>query len=137
MNILYFIQILADILKKCNKNDPNLSNCIRNVIESVRFNLSDGIPELLIPPCEPLEIPVVRIKQNAGAIRMESEYSHINIFGLSNFTLRDIHIGSSFNHFRVELWFPNLQMTSNYMIQGKVLLMPIFGNGTASGNFSK
>lgn len=137
MDVFYFLQTLADILKKCHKNDPNLSDCIRNVIESVRANLSHGIPELLIPPCEPLEIPVVRLKQNAGAIRLESEYSRVNISGLSNFTLRDIYIDPSFNYFRAELWFPILQMTSNYMMQGKLLLMPIYGNGTASGNFSK
>lgn len=124
-------------MKQCRKTDPNFNDCLRKTIEAVRSNLTHGIPELLIPPCEPLKIDEVRIKQNAGAIRMESEYSHIVISGLSNFTLRDIHVDPNFKHFQIDLWFPILQMTSNYMIQGKLLLMPIFGNGTASGNFSK
>lgn len=127
----------APILKQCHKNDPNLTECLRKAIESVRLNLTDGIPELLIPPCEPLVIPEIRIKQNAGAISMESEYSHVVISGLSNFTLRDIYVDSAQNQFRADLWFPALKMTSNYMMHGKLLLMPILGNGTASGNFSK
>lgn len=110
---------------------------MRRVIESFRANLSQGIPELLIPPCEPLKIPEIRIQQNAGAIRMDSEYSNIVISGLSNFTLRDIHVDAESNSVRAELWFPVLQMTSNYMLQGKILLMPLAGNGVASGNFCK
>lgn len=129
--------ILASILKQCHKNDPNLSECLRRAIETVRANLSQGIPELLIPPCEPLKIPEIRIQQNAGAIRMDSEYSNIVISGLSNFTLRDIHVDTKLDSIRADLWFPVLQMTSNYMLQGKILLMPLAGNGNASGNFSE
>lgn len=129
--------ILASILKQCHKNDPNLSQCLRGAIEAIRVNLSQGIPELLIPPCEPLKISEIRIKQNAGAIRMDSEYNNIVISGLSNFTLRDINVDTKMNSVRADLWFPVLQMTSNYMLQGKVLLMPLAGSGTASGNFSE
>lgn len=135
--IVNLCNISAQILKRCDKDDPNLTDCLRRTIESVRPNLTQGIPELLIPPCEPLTIPEIRIKQNAGAISMESEYSQIVISGLSNFTLRDIHVDTVQNQFRADLWFPALEMTSNYIIHGKVLLMPIVGNGTASGNFSK
>lgn len=127
----------APILKQCQMNDPNFTECLRKSIESLRSNLSHGVPELLIPPCEPLVIPEIRIKQNAGAISMESEYSHVVISGLSNFTLRDIYVDSAKKQFRADLWFPSLTMTSHYMMHGKILLMPLMGNGTASGNFSK
>lgn len=126
----------APILKQCHKNDPNLTECLKNAIESMRANLSHGIPELMIPPCEPLRINQIQIKQNAGAIRMDSEYSNVIIHGLSNFTLRDIHVDPVMKNFRADLWFPVLKMTCNYMLQGKVLLMPLMGNGTASSNFS-
>lgn len=121
----------------CNKNDPNLKDCLRNAIESIRANLTEGIPELLIPPCEPLRIPEIRIKQNAGAIRMESQYSNVTISGLSNFTLRDIDVDPQLGRFRADLWFPVLEMTSNYLIHGKLLLLPISGNGNSFGNFCK
>lgn len=129
--------ISAPILKLCQKNDPNLSDCLRKAIETVRGNLTEGIPELLIPPCEPLKIPEIRIKQNAGAIRMESAYSNVIISGLSNFTLRDIRVDSKAGKFQADLWFPALEMTSNYLIHGKLLLMPISGSGNACGNFCK
>lgn len=99
--------------------------------------MTTGIPELLIPPCEPLSIPEIRIKQNAGAIRMESVYSDVVVSGLSNFTLRKIHVDQKTGGFRIDFWFPLLKMSSNYHIHGKVLLMPLSGNGIAGGNFSK
>lgn len=129
--------ILAQILKRCHRNDPNLKECLRTAIESIRLNLTDGIPELLIPPCEPLKIPEINIKQNAGAIRIESQYSDMVMSGLSNFTLRDISVDVPKNRLQADLWFPELEMTSNYLIHGKLLLMPITGNGKAYGKFSK
>lgn len=137
INVLMQTIILAPILKLCQKNDPNLSECLRKAIETIRGNLTDGIPELLIPPCEPLKIPEIRIKQNAGAIRMESAYSNVSISGLSNFTMRDIRVDSKAGKFQADLWFPALKMTSNYLIHGKLLLMPISGSGNACGNFCK
>ncbi|XP_055294854.1 protein takeout [Sitodiplosis mosellana] len=127
---------IPPILKQCHKDDPNLNECLRRAIESMRANLSQGIPELMIPPCEPLKIPEIRITQNAGAIRMDSEYSNVIIYGLSNFTLRDIHVDPVTKRAICNLWFPLLKMTSNYLIQGKILLMPLMGNGTASSNFT-
>lgn len=90
-----------------------------------------------MPPCEPLSIPEIRIKQNAGAIRMESVYTDVAISGLSNFTVRKVHADPSTGDLHIDFWFPLLKMASNYYLNGKVLLMPLSGNGTAIGNFSK
>lgn len=124
-------------MMSCRKNDPDLNECIRKSIEMLRPKLSEGIPELLVPPCEPLSIPKINIKQNAGAIRMESDYTDVSVSGLSNFTLRSVRIDTTNNKFRINLWFPALKMTANYHIHGKLLLMSLAGNGPCTGNFSK
>lgn len=68
---------------------------------------------------------------------MESDYTNILVSGLSNFTLRNIRIDTTTNKFRLNLWFPSLQMKANYNLHGKILLMPLAGNGSCTGNFSK
>lgn len=110
---------------------------MRESIELLRPKLTEGVPELMIPPCDPLDIPEIRIQQNSGAIRMESEYSNIVVSGLSNFTLRSVRLDPETNKFRMKLWFPYLGMTSDYSIHGKLLLMPLAGSGKSKGNFSK
>lgn len=128
---------LASFLKICHKSDPKLNDCIRESIEHLRPKLAEGVAEFMIPPCEPLSIPEIVIQQNAGAIRMESEYSNIIVSGLSNFTLRSVRLDPKTNKFRIKLWFPSLDMTSDYHIHGKLLLMPLAGSGKCKGNFSK
>lgn len=133
----YFPGDPAEFLKVCHKSDPRLSDCVNASIELLRPKLAQGIPELLVPPCEPLAIPQITIQQNAGAIRMESDYTNILISGLTNFTMRYIRIDTDTNKFRIKLWFPTLQMTANYHIHGKLLLMPLAGSGPCTGNFCK
>lgn len=127
----------AKLWKPCSRNDPNLDDCLRASVESIRPSLANGIPELLIPPLDPLEIPEINIKQNSGAIRLDSEYSNVIISGLSNFTIRDLHVDKTQHRFRIDLWFPMLQMKANYNINGKVLLLALNGTGPCTGNFSK
>jgi hypothetical protein len=38
---------------------------------------------------------------------------------------------------RIKLWLPHLRMTSQYKIDGRVLMMPISGRGYNEGNYSK
>lgn len=132
-----FCPISASYLKVCHKKDPNLNECIRESIELLRPKLSEGVPDLMIPACDPLSIPEIVIKQNSGAIHMESQYSNIVVSGLSNFTLRSVRLDPETHKFRIKLWFPSLEMTSDYHIHGKLLMMPLAGSGSSKGNFSE
>lgn len=80
----------ADYLTVCHRSDPLLNDCVRTAILTLQPKLADGISDLLIPSCEPLQIPRVTIRQNAGAISMDSEYANILVYGLTNFTLRSV-----------------------------------------------
>lgn len=37
---------------------------------------------------------------------------------------------------RLKLFLPRLEMTSNYMMEGKILMLPITGQGKAYGNYT-
>lgn len=39
--------------------------------------------------------------------------------------------------FSIKIWFPELRMTANYNIDGKLLMVPLSGEGTIHGNFCK
>lgn len=38
---------------------------------------------------------------------------------------------------RIKLWLPYLHMTSDYKLEGRILMLPISGNGFSEGNYSK
>lgn len=94
---MYLVQIVnfvpiysASYLKICHRKDPKLNECVQESIEKLRPKLATGIKELLLPSCEPLVIPQIAIKQNAGAVSMESIYSNVLVHGLTNFTLHGV-----------------------------------------------
>lgn len=87
---IHHLFLTASYLKICHRKDPHLNQCVQESIEKLRPKLAQGIKELLLPSCEPLEIPQIAIKQNAGAISMESVYSDILVYGLTNFTIQGV-----------------------------------------------
>lgn len=137
IHVLLSLSIPASYLKICHKKDPQLNECIRESIELLRPQLKHGVPDFMIPACDPLSIPEITIRQNSGAVRLESDYSNMVISGLSNFTLRSVRLDPKTHKFRIMLWFPSLDMTSDYHIHGKLLLMPLAGSGKSKGNFSE
>ncbi|KAL0101135.1 hypothetical protein PUN28_018766 [Cardiocondyla obscurior] len=123
-------------LKKCHRSDPNLNECIKQSIELLKPYLRSGIPALQIPPCEPLRIPQIEISQSSGPIFIESTYTDIEVQGGINFILKNFNMDMDNERITLELYFPRLEMNAHYNIEGKIMMLPIKGNGLAQANFT-
>lgn len=77
-------------MKICHRNDPNLNDCIKKSVEVIRPYLKTGIPELLVPPSEPLKVPEFELTQAAGAISMKSTFNNIQVLGTTDFVLKSV-----------------------------------------------
>ncbi|XP_029169662.1 protein takeout-like [Nylanderia fulva] len=129
-------QNIPPFLKICHRNDPNLNECVKQSVELLRPYLRTGIPELQIPPCEPLHVPQIEISQAVGPISIRSTYSDIEVRGGTNFLLKSVKVDVDNDRVRLKLYLPRLEMSARYNINGKILLLPINGNGLARGNFT-
>ncbi|XP_020289007.1 protein takeout-like [Pseudomyrmex gracilis] len=127
---------ISSFLKICHRNDPNLNECVRRSVDSLRPYLKTGIAELHIPSCEPLHVPRIEINQMSGPISIEAVYTDIEIQGGTNFILKNIKIDVDRNLIKLKLYLPRLEMTSRYNMHGKILMLPVRGNGEACGNFT-
>lgn len=56
----------------------------------MRPYLAKGLPELEVPPVEPLVIEELAMENNAGAVRIKALFTNITAKGPSNFTVRDV-----------------------------------------------
>lgn len=74
----------------CHRSDPHLEECIKKSVTDLRPLLINGIPELNIPSCEPLRVSEVVIDQGGGPISLKSTYKNIEIFGPSEFVIKQI-----------------------------------------------
>ncbi|KAJ8673670.1 hypothetical protein QAD02_004932 [Eretmocerus hayati] len=127
---------ISSYLKICHRSDPNLNECIRQSVNEIKPYLSDGIPELDVPPCEPLHLSEIEISQATGPVAIRSIYHNIKIWGGTDFVLKSIKIDIDKDRIRLKLFIPRLEMQSEYKMDGKILMLPILGEGDAFGNFT-
>ncbi|EDV49094.1 protein takeout [Drosophila erecta] len=120
---------LPSFLKVCHRNAPDLDTCVRESYEALRPRLMEGIPELYIPAMEPLVVPQVKMDQDSGAIYLHSVYRNVKVTGISKHTVNELRLEPSKLKFIVSLTFPKLHMESDYSIKGKIMMMPLLGDG--------
>lgn len=120
---------LPSFLKVCHRNAPDLDTCVRESYEELRPRLMEGIPELYIPAMEPLVVPQVKMDQDSGAIYLHSVYRNVKVTGISKHTVNELRLEPSKLKFILSLTFPKLHMESDYSIKGKIMMMPLLGDG--------
>lgn len=133
------ISFPANYIRVCNRNlSPEyLNECVRRSILMLKPRLSRGIPQLSLPPFNPLHLPKVSFSQDQGPINLNSTYTNIKIYGLSDFKLQSVKIDLKKNYFQLQMMFPELYMTADYLISGHILMLPLQGQGLSYGNYSK
>ncbi|KAH8382984.1 hypothetical protein KR009_006157 [Drosophila setifemur] len=120
---------LPSFLKVCYRQSPDLNTCARESFEMIRPRLMEGIPELYIPPMEPLIVPEVKMDQDSGAIYLHSTYRNVKVTGISRHTVNELRLEPSKLKFIFSMTFPKLHMESDYSIKGKIMMMPLLGDG--------
>ncbi|KAH8420923.1 hypothetical protein KR222_009836, partial [Zaprionus bogoriensis] len=122
-------QSAADFVKVCYRDSPDLNTCARESFNTLKPRLMEGMPELFIPPMEPLRVPEIKMDQDSGAIYLHSTYKNVKITGISKHKLNDLRIDPSQLKFVFSMTFPKLYLESEYSIKGKIMMMPLLGDG--------
>lgn len=126
---------IPSYIQICNQSDPKLGVCIRKSVNALKPYLIKGIPELDVPPLDPLFVPMIAIDQTGG-IQVAASFHNISIYGAGDFRLRNIRTEMESNKMRIKLWYPQLSLAATYDIRGQLLMLPIAGQGACWGNFT-
>ncbi|XP_073985297.1 protein takeout-like [Rhodnius prolixus] len=129
-------QKIPSFIKICKQSDPELDECVKESVEQIRPYLSKGIPELNIPGCEPLVLPEIVMNQGKGSVSVQSKYTNIKIFGPTNFKLESVKLDLENDKVKIKLSLPRLETSGDYTISGRILMLPIAGQGISTGNYS-
>lgn len=87
---IFIFYIAASFIQKCSRSDPQINACLRNSFNGLKPYLISGIPEIGLPPMEPLKIDALGIENNAGNIRIKGLFTNVINTGSSNFTIREV-----------------------------------------------
>lgn len=117
-----------------------MSTCFKNAVLHLRPYLAKGIPEMGLPPVEPLVIPEIELNMGAGSgsVTLAATLYNATFHGGSNFDLRQIRAEIRENgEWYMEIYFPHVSMESGYKAKGKLLLVQFDGDGQAQCEFGK
>ncbi|XP_034252625.1 protein takeout-like [Thrips palmi] len=118
-------------IKRCVRSDPELSECLRGAVEETLPKLKKGLPKLGLPVLDPLYVQELRITQGGqGPLNMDLTLSDLVTTGLldndkvysASIDLNSMTINASFV-------FARAVVSSNYTIKGRVLVLPVVGQG--------
>jgi len=69
----------ASYIKLCKRKDPEINKCVVNSIENLRNKLKTGIPELNVPPIEPLMLKHIQLLRNSQSTRFDLNLTNIQV----------------------------------------------------------
>jgi hypothetical protein len=120
----------------CKKSDPNLDKCLKTSLQSVIPELSEGYPKLRIPAIEPFELSSLEIDQGKGSsksVSIDLKLKDVKIMGLKSTVIDSLKVDVDNYKLSGKIGFSKpLEITGQYTINGKVLVLPITGNGACS-----
>ncbi|KAG8238453.1 hypothetical protein J437_LFUL002910 [Ladona fulva] len=129
---------LPNYISICHRsNKEELIKCgLKNTVD-VQPHIANGVPEINVPPMDPLTIPEIKLQQGTQAVNYKCTLSNVKVRGLSQYKFVDIDSEMEGKYYiRGKVSLPQIYLDADYEIDGKVLLVPIKGEGLYKGNYT-
>ncbi|CAH1116025.1 unnamed protein product [Phaedon cochleariae] len=124
---------LPSFVEPCLRTNPNITACILHNVELLRPRFLAGIPELFIPPLDPLVLPKASLDSGD---QFSASFSDIQIYNALDFQLEKVHLDLEKFSVDLAIMFPSLRIKSRYELDGKLLVLQLKGQGLADGNYT-
>ncbi|XP_056633372.1 uncharacterized protein LOC130442972 [Diorhabda sublineata] len=124
---------LPSFIHVCQRDDPNLIPCLIASVEDLRPYLVEGVPEYNIPKLEPLVMTDFFSEEAAG---MKITVSNVSAWGCSDYFVRGLEVNLENHNFVINIDLPKLRIEAHYNVDGKLLVMPIKGDGNLEANIT-
>jgi len=111
--------------------DDGIDQYIRDILELLKAQMPNGIPELGIPPLEPFEVPHFDIPHIDETIfQADITIDNFVIKHLSTFETKLAHLDLEGLALELDLFIPDLRGDADYTIDGKFLgIVHVYGDG--------
>lgn len=123
---------------RCDTED---NDCLPKAMEYFIDKAKDGIPSLNVPSMDPLVIPVVKIEQGReSSVAVKLVFKDVKVHGITNAKInKTVGFSHDPNSSKYEIYarVPRLEMIAKYSINGRVLILPVVGNGKSNLTFGE
>ncbi|XP_034255236.1 uncharacterized protein LOC117653567 [Thrips palmi] len=122
----------------CKRSDPKLDECLKGAMQRAMKELEKGNAEFGLLPLDPFKVQQLRLdKGGGGALSMDMTLSDAELVGFKNAKVESFKADMNKYKFVATMRTPNLDLNSLYKVVGRVLLIPINGNGKTTIKMQK
>jgi len=117
-------------IRRCSYNgNTDVNKCLRQILEDLKPRLGAGIPEINLPPMDPLYLKSVSFHHGSGPIKILATFKDVNATGLSLFDKSDFTFDVKKRTLDFDLSIPHMRIVGNYELSGNLFFFPIGGAG--------
>ncbi|KAG8221915.1 hypothetical protein J437_LFUL002474 [Ladona fulva] len=127
---------LPSYLQFCKRSDPNFDSCTVKLIENIRPQLAKGISQMQVPPLEPFVLPVLQVERDNEALQVTAILKNLKVKGASAFQINKLRTDIKNNLIELSVTLPHLDVTTDYDVKGRLLLVPLNGKGVFVSNIT-
>lgn len=116
---------------KCKRGDPKINKCLKRAIEGALKIMGKGIPEFKLESIQPITVPSMTIGEGNGAVQVVQKYENCKIFNIPLGKIMDVDSIITDTQFELNttIFLKEAYLLSHYNLNGKILLLPIVGDG--------
>ncbi|XP_055642404.1 uncharacterized protein LOC129779145 [Toxorhynchites rutilus septentrionalis] len=114
---------------QCKRSDPQLIACLKNSLHHLKPYLAKGIPEIKLPSTEPFIMDQLSLQLTGGPQGYRINLKDMEVFGASNFTVKNIKLAENGKPFEARLTIPKLVIHATYTSSGVLIIIPASGSG--------
>ncbi|XP_026762157.2 circadian clock-controlled protein daywake-like [Galleria mellonella] len=118
-----------DFIQTCLKSDPDFDECSRQSVQKLFHALGPGLPEIDVPPLDPMKIPKIRILQGDGPVNVNAALDDVTVTGFGETEVLLSQVDSKTYDFYTRVRVPKIRIEGTYDLKGKILLIPLVGRG--------
>ncbi|XP_075236169.1 protein takeout-like isoform X2 [Lycorma delicatula] len=128
---------LPSYIKTCRKSDPKLNECVVKNGRLAIPHFLDGDVKYKTPRLDPLDISEVRVDQGSKRFGLSFLLKNCKLTGLKDAVFTAARVDLPKKHIEWDFFHPYITIIGNYKMSGKVLILPILGEGPANITLSE
>ncbi|XP_012260221.2 uncharacterized protein LOC105688451 [Athalia rosae] len=118
--------IIPSYIRTCSRNDKHMSACVKSSVENLRPILITGIPELDVPPIDPLHLDELELNLGRG---INAKGVNLKLKGGKNFRIEDVQVDVKADTYSFVVSIPEIIAEGNYTIDATIASIPLKGHG--------
>ncbi|KAJ3650896.1 hypothetical protein Zmor_016971 [Zophobas morio] len=123
--------------KRCYRKDPDFRKCMFAAVQLAAPQLTKPYRAIAVPNLEPVEVSSLQVKGGGGVVAVNQNLKNCKLYGLTKSEIYQADFNLENKTWGFDFLIPELDCRCDYQLDGKVLLLPIKGEGNCTIVFDK